>query len=48
MKYDDETIDSEIKKCVCLCSNCHKEFHYFYGTKPKQPEKDLEHYLREV
>lgn len=24
----DKTME-EIKKCICLCSNCHREFHYF-------------------
>ena len=40
-----ELILNEIKKCVCLCSNCHDEFHYFYGRKPKNPIKDLNEYL---
>lgn len=40
-----ESIDEEIKKCVCLCSNCHDEFHYFYGHSPKEPVKSLEEYL---
>ena len=35
----------EIKKCVCLCSNCHDEFHYFYGARPLEPRKALEEYL---
>lgn len=35
----------EVKKCVCLCSNCHDEFHYFYGSKPNNPISALEEYL---
>lgn len=23
-----EKIKEEIQKCICLCSNCHREFHY--------------------
>lgn len=38
---------AEVKKCVCLCANCHKEFHYLYGINPKNPVEKLEHYLRE-
>ena len=38
-------IEDESKKCVCLCSNCHDEFHYFYGKKPKNPKESLEEYL---
>jgi hypothetical protein len=30
-----------------LCRNCHKEFHYFYGTKPKKPVESLSEYLGE-
>lgn len=38
-------ISEEVKKCVCLCSNCHDEFHYFYGKVPKYPKESLEEYL---
>lgn len=38
-------IVNEIKKCVCLCSNCHDEFHYFYGSNPDNPEEALKKYL---
>ena len=26
-------INNEIKKCVCLCANCHREFHYLENKK---------------
>lgn len=40
-----EVLDSETKKCVCLCSNCHDEFHYFYGSRPEDPVGSLCEYL---
>lgn len=39
--------EKEVKKCVCLCSNCHDEFHYFYGSHPKDPVNALKEYLGE-
>lgn len=33
-----DTLQKEIEKCVVLCSNCHREFHYFeslYGITLK-------------
>lgn len=42
-----EDVENEVKKCVCLCRNCHKEFHYFYGVKSEHPVEDLENYLKE-
>ena len=35
----------EISKCVCLCRNCHQEFHVFFGQKPKEPIESLGKYL---
>lgn len=38
-------IENEVKKCVCLCRNCHAEFHYLYGQNPKNPREALNEYL---
>lgn len=38
-------LQKELAKCVCLCRNCHAEFHWIYGTKPKLPVESLEEYL---
>lgn len=43
-----EDVIAEVKKTVCLCANCHKEFHHFYGIKPLNPVKDLEEYLNKT
>lgn len=40
-----EVVIQESKKCVCLCANCHKEFHYLYGQKPLNPVEDIHEYL---
>lgn len=40
-----DALEREVKKCVCLCSNCHDEFHYFYGGKPENPVEALTEYL---
>lgn len=44
-KKDFSVIEEEVKKCVCLCRNCHMEFHYFYGMNPKKPKESLNEYL---
>ena len=41
-----KAIEKEVQKCVCLCRNCHTEFHYIYGITPNNPVGDLENYLR--
>ena len=38
-------IVEEVKKCVCLCANCHEEFHYLYGHQPTNPVEALVEYL---
>lgn len=40
-----ESVKEEVDKCVCLCSNCHDEFHWFYGKSPDEPIKALGEYL---
>lgn len=35
----------EVKKCICLCKNCHSEFHYVYGHQPENPVEALKEYL---
>ena len=39
------TIWKEVAKCVCLCSNCHDEFHHFFGHRPIDPAEALDEYL---
>lgn len=43
-KSEQDVID-ESKKCVCLCANCHREFHYLYGQKMTEPIRNLNDYL---
>ena len=44
-RCNDEKIKKEVSKCVCLCANCHREFHYFYGVVPNDPINQLAEYL---
>ena len=43
--HDESQLRTEVNKCVCLCSNCHDEFHYFYGRNPSFPVEALNEYL---
>lgn len=45
IRHSHNSVTDEVKKCVCLCSNCHDEFHYFYGKKPDNPVENLTDYL---
>ena len=40
-----EAIRSEVKKCICLCANCHLEFHHLYGRSPIDSVGSLTEYL---
>lgn len=40
-----EIVKEEAKKCICLCANCHAEFHHIYGKHPEDPVGSLEEYL---
>ena len=39
-------IDAEVAKCVCVCSNCHRDFHHQYGKNPKQPKAAWDEYYK--
>lgn len=43
MKGSKEILKKEIDKCICLCANCHREFHYL----EKNNDISLEDYLKE-
>lgn len=38
-------IVEEAKKCICLCANCHEEFHFIFGHKPDNPIEALREYV---
>lgn len=40
-----ETIMKEIQKCIPLCSNCHREFHYLQRAQSVNLEQYLNDYL---
>ena len=41
-------VSEEVAKCVCLCRNCHQEFHHFFGRQPEEPFESLCEYLGNV
>lgn len=43
---EDKLIE-ECNKCVCLCSNCHREFHHIYGRTTNCNGDNLLKYLGE-
>lgn len=40
-------IQKETLKCACLCSNCHDEFHYFFGKNPTNPVEAFDLFLQD-
>lgn len=44
-KRNFQVLKEETDKCVCLCRNCHAEFHHLYGVRPKDPVNSLLEYL---
>lgn len=43
-KYTLDKIHEEIKKCIVLCANCHREFH---AIEHENPDFTIEQFLRE-
>ena len=41
-RYHMDKVWQEIQKCVCLCANCHREFHYREKTEQLTIERFLE------
>ena len=46
-RHTEVEIAEEVKKCVCLCRNCHQEFHHFFGRQPERPVESLTEYLED-
>ena len=44
--HTEDEIDAEMAKCVCICSNCHRDFHHQYGNNPKQPKAAWDEYYK--
>ena len=41
--YTLDSVFDEIEKCIVLCANCHREFHYL---NKRNPDLTLEAYLK--
>lgn len=41
----EEVVIQEVQKCVCLCANCHIDFHHLYGQDPLNPIENINEYL---
>ncbi len=42
-EYGWDRLKEELQKCISLCSNCHREFHFLYGQDTNA--QDLEKFL---
>lgn len=42
-KMEVKSLCNEVQKCILLCSNCHREYHWL----KKQEELSMENYLKE-
>lgn len=40
--YDNKDLQAEIKKCIVLCANCHREWHYL---QERNPELTIQNYI---
>lgn len=45
IQYSTNEVIEERKKVICLCRNCHIEYHHFYGNTPIDPVGSLTEYL---
>ena len=41
----ESVVREEAEKCVCLCANCHTDFHHFYGKNPEEPVTAFKEYI---
>ena len=46
-KHTESEIAEEVKKCICLCENCHRKFHHKYFHQLDNPICDLKSFLNQ-